>query len=468
MERFLPLLPEMTLLVGAIFCLVLDLLGREREYMSAITIGALLVALEGVIAGVSLLPIYWGTIFGCFAFDGIALFVKGVCIVGMMLIVLISERYMRGREYEGEYYAFLLLSTMAMCLLASAYDFLFLYISIEFLSIVSYILAGYLRDKPKSGEAALKYFLFGVVLSATMLYGISILYGISGGLSFSSAFPSLKESDLAKLAFVLVLAGFCFKIAAVPFHMWVPDVFEGAPTPVSALLSLFPKLSAFLALFRFLTTCYPGRDWVLLIAWLSFLTMTVGNLVAIQQRNIKRLLGYSTIAHAGYLLIALALSQSYWGRFSLFFYFLPYLFANIGAFAVAIVVSLGEGKEDLEDFTGLIYRSPLSATAMTLFLLSLIGIPGTGGFVGKLFIFATAIKENMAWLAIVFLLNCVVSAFYYLKVVREMFLRGNGGDKLKEPLSLKLALGICLAFTLLIMFYPHPFILLVQASLSSR
>lgn len=466
MGKILPLLPEITLFLSAIFCLILDLMDKEREYMPVLAIAGLLVALEGVIAGAAILPIYSGTILGGFLFDGIGLLVKGICIVGMMLISLISQNYMRGREYEGEYYVFLLLLTLALCFLASAYDLLSLYISIEFLSIASYILAGYLKDNPKSGEAALKYFLFGVVLSASMLYGLSLLYGISGGTSFPAISLSLKESEIAKLAFILVLAGFGFKIAIVPFHMWVPDVFEGAPTPVSALLSIFPKLSAFLAFYRFLTTCYSGGEWVLLVAWLSVLTMTLGNLVAIQQKNIKRLLGYSTIAHAGYLLIALSLSSSYWGKFSLFFYFLPYLFANIGAFGVAIAVYLKKGKEDLEDFTGLAHRSPFSAAAMTIFLLSLIGIPGTGGFVGKLFIFATAVRENMAWLAIILLLNSVISAFYYLKVVREMFLREEGNDKLEEPFSLKLALGICLAFTLLLMFYPQPFIALVQAVLS--
>lgn len=434
--------------------------------MPYIAIGALAVSLEGVIAGVAILPIYSGTILGGFTFDALALLVKAICITGMMLISLISAKYMRGRSYESEYYVFLLFSTIALCFLASAYDLLSLYISIEFLSIASYILAGYLKDNPKSGEAALKYFLFGIVLSATMLYGISILYGLSGGTGFSSLLVSLKENEVAKIAFILVLAGFGFKIAIVPFHMWVPDVFEGAPTPVSALLSVFPKLSALLAFYRFLTTCYPGKEWVLLIAWLSALTMTLGNLIAIQQRNIKRLLGYSTIAHAGYLLIALSLSTSYWGKFSLFFYFLPYLFANLGAFGVAIAVYLDKGKEDLEDFTGLVHRSPFLAAAMTFFLLSLIGIPGTGGFVGKFFIFATAVKENMAWLAIIFLLNSVISAFYYLKVVREMFLREKMEIQLKEPFSLKLALAICLAFTILLMFYPQPFISLVQVSLT--
>lgn len=467
MGKFLLLLPEITLFLGAIFCLVMELLGKEREYMFLIAIGALLVALEGVIAGVALLPLYSGTILGGFIFDSLALLAKGICITGMMLISLLSGKYMRGREYEGEYYVFLLLATLALCSLASVNDILSLYISVEFLSIASYILTGYLRDNPKSGEAALKYFLFGVVISSVMLYGLSFLYGISGGTGFPSISLSLKESKLAELAFLLVLAGFGFKIAIVPFHMWVPDVFEGAPTPISALLSVFPKLSAFLAFYRFLSICYPGKEWVLLIAWLSVLTMTLGNLIAIQQKNIKRLLGYSTIAHAGYILVALALSSSYWGRFSLFFYFLPYLFANIGAFGVAIGVYLREGKEDLEDFRGLAHRSPFSATAMTIFLLSLIGIPGTGGFVGKFFIFATAIKGNMAWLAIIFLLNSVVSAFYYLKVVKEMFIKEEKDGKLEEPFSLKVALGICLAFTLLLMFCPQPFIALVQASISS-
>ncbi|MBC7327972.1 NADH-quinone oxidoreductase subunit N [bacterium] len=466
MERLLLLLPEITLFLGALFCIVLDLLGKEREYLALITIGALLVALEGIIAGIAILPIYGGTVLAGFIYDGISLFVKGVSIAGMMIIALLSERYMKGREYEGEYYVFLLFSTMALCFLASAYDLILLYISIEFLSISSYILVGYIKDNPRAGEASLKYFLFGVVLSATMLYGMSLLYGISGATGFASISLSLKESEVARLAFVLILAGFGFKIAIVPFHMWVPDVFEGAPTPISALLSVFPKLSAFLAFMRFLNICYPGREWIYLIAWLSVLTMTLGNLIAIQQNNIKRLLGYSTIAHAGYLLIPLALSSNYWGKFSLFFYFLPYLFANIGAFGVAIAVYLGKGKEDLEDFKGLAHRSPFSATAMTLFLLSLIGIPGTGGFVGKLFIFATAIRENMGLLAIILLLNSVVSAFYYLKVVREMFLRTDGGENLNEPFSLKLALGLCLAFTLLLMFYPQPFIALVQASIS--
>jgi len=468
MEKLLPLLPEITLFLGAVFCLIMDLLGKERQYMFAVAIGALLVALEGVIASAVVLPVFAGVIFaGGFAFDPLALLVKGICIVGMILISLISARYMRGRGYEGEYYLFLLLSTLALCLLASAYDLLFLYISIEFLSISSYILTGYLRDNPKSGESALKYFLFGVVLSATMLYGLSIIYGISGGTSFSAISLSLRESQVAKLAFILVLAGFGFKLAIVPFHMWVPDVFEGAPTPISALLSVFPKLSAFLAFYRFLNQCMGGKEWVLLIAWLSVLTMTLGNLIAIQQRNVKRLLGYSTIAHAGYLLIALALSTGYWGKFSLFFYFLPYMFANIGAFAVAIAVYLKEGKEDLEDFRGLSRRSPFSALAMVIFLLSLIGIPGTGGFVGKFFIFATAIKGGMGWLAVILLLNSVVSAFYYLKIVREMFIAEEGKERIEEPFTLKFALGICLAFTLLLMFYPQPFINLVQASLSS-
>ncbi|MGC8843009.1 MAG: NADH-quinone oxidoreductase subunit N [bacterium] len=468
MGKIFPLLPEITLFLSVFFSLILVLLNKEREYMFAIAIGALLVSMEGVIADAVILPLYGGVILGGgFVFDSLALFVKGVCIVGMMLVSLISASYMRGKAYEGEYYVFLLLSTLAMCFLASANDLLFLYISLEFLSIASYILTGFRKDNPKSGEAALKYFLFGVVLSATMLYGLSLIYGISGGTSFSSLSLSLRDSQIAKLAFVLVLAGFGFKIAIVPFHMWVPDVFEGAPTPISALLSVFPKLSAFLAFYRFLNQCYGGKEWILFIAWLSVLTMTLGNLVAIQQRNIKRLLGYSTIAHAGYLLVALALSQNYWGKFSLFFYFLPYMFANIGAFGVAIAVYLREGKEDLEDFRGLVKRSPFSASLMVFFLLSLIGIPGTGGFVGKFFIFASAIKGGMGWLAIILLINSVISAFYYLKIVKEMFLSGDGKEKLEEPFSLKLALATCFIFTLLLMFYPQPFISIVQSALST-
>ncbi len=466
-QALFTLLPEISLTLGIACYLFIELWGKEKNLLYLISIGILLVALEGVIASSYLLPLWEGTIFhGTFIFDKLSLYLKGICIAGMMLIALLSANYLREDPNEGEYYLFLLLSTLSMCLISSAYDLLSLYISLEFLSISCYILSAYAKKEPKSGEAGIKYFLFGAVISAVMLYGISLLYGITGYTFFPAlSFGIWGKERIVKIALAMFLAGFGFKIAMVPLHLWVPDVFQGAPTPVSALLSVLPKFAAFLALFRVLKGIYPA-DWLMVIAILSAFTMTLGNLIAIHQRNVKRLLGYSTIAHAGYILIALASSRSYWGTFSLFFYFLPYLFANIGAFAVTSAIYLSEGKEDLEDFAGLAHRSPLCAVAMALSLLSLIGIPGTGGFVGKFFIFAGALKANMAWLALLLLANSVVSAFYYLKIVREMFIAsGRQPIPLNEPLTLKVAIGLCLAFTLLLMFLPQPFISLVQASL---
>ncbi|MFQ5812831.1 MAG: NADH-quinone oxidoreductase subunit N [Anaerolineae bacterium] len=476
--------PQLLLVLGALVVFGLDLVWRDDAkkgwlpYVALLGLAVALVATLYLFFAVDLPsePILGGML----AVDPFALFFQIVAALVGGLVILSALDYMRDRTpYRVEFYVLFLIACLAVTLVAAGADLIMIYISIELLSITAYILTGYLREDRKSSEAAIKYFLYGAMASAVMLYGMSLLYGVTGATGLSAIAASLGAADaslrwLVFPALIFMLAGFGFKIAAVPFHQWSPDAYEGAPTPVTAFLSVGPKAAGFAVLVRVLLIALPDFrvDWVAVLTGISMVTMTLGNLVAIWQKNIKRMLAYSSIAHAGYILIGLVcwdLWQSA-GRFTgingVLIYLLAYLFTNLGAFVVVIAFEEASGSNQIEDYAGLARSSPALAAAMLIFLFSLTGIPGTGGFIGKLFVFGAAIQVQFYVLAIVAIVNSVIAAFYYLNVVRYMFFEPATEEArvVNTSLSIKVTLAVTTAMTLIIGLYAQPFIELVQGA----
>jgi NADH-quinone oxidoreductase subunit N len=421
--------PELVLLVAGLVIMLVDAL-RPRESDSGWAPYAALAGLAAaLVASVSLLGREPDVVLGVLAVDGLSLVAKMLALVAVAIVVLFSGPFMKERaSRRGEFYSLLLFATLAISILTGASDIVLVFLGLDFLSIASYVLTGYVRESKRSSEAAIKYFLYGATLSAVMLYGLSLLYGLTGSTSLDGVAAGLAGGSVGNgmilAVLVLVMAGLGFKIAAVPFHQWAPDAYEGASTPVTAFLSLGPKVAGFSVLARFLYFAFPGEvqtNWVALLFALSAVTMTVGNLTAIWQRNIKRLLAYSSIAQAGYLMIGVA-SLSTGGLVPLLFYLGAYLFANLGAFAVVVAMSRGRSGEDIGDYAGLAQRSPGLALAMLLFLLSLAGIPPLAGFVGKVGLFLSAVDRGLIGLVVIAVVNSVISLYYYLQVVRQMYL----------------------------------------------
>jgi NADH-quinone oxidoreductase subunit N len=442
-QSFGYVLPEAVLSVFFILTLLTSLVGRGRsKYLPAY------MALLGfVLAGVFVFQQIGmdDLVFsGMYAVDPFSLFFKVLFLVTGILITIFS---MQSRELDAvstkyaEYYSLIISLTIGAFFMAGASNFLMMYLSLELVSISSYILSGFTKENPRADEASLKYVIYGAFSSGLMLYGISILYGLTGELNFYAFNQAISSGALPQvtilLAIVLMLAGLGYKISAVPFHFWTPDVYEGAPVTVTAFLSVTSKAAGFAMLIRFFKIgfidvaaqpvmagmwgIFHGFNWTDIIAVLSVLTMTVGNLVALWQSNIKRLLAYSSIAHAGYILMGFVTLTDQ-GISAMLMYFVAYLLMNLGAFYVVMLVANKYHTEDIEGYSGLGYRSPYAAFALTVFLFSLTGIPPTFGFIGKLYLFAALIKTNYIWLAIVGVLNSVVSLYYYVKVVRNMYL----------------------------------------------
>jgi proton-translocating NADH-quinone oxidoreductase chain N len=478
------LLPEIILLLTATVIFVLDVLGRQPSDPVSLERRPKpwlpYVALLGLgVAALGLLPSLGKTaqVATMLAVDPFAVFFKALAIIGISIVILAAITYMQGRTpYRGEFYALLLITGVAICLAVSATNLIMLYLAMEFLSITSYVLAGFFREDRRSGEAALKYFLYGATASAVMLYGMSLLYGATGTTDFAGlakAFAQRGSSDLLWLAvpaIIMLLAGFGFKASLVPFHQWAPDTYEGAPTPVTTFLSTVSKATGFAILIRvFLVALGPLQpQWTAILATVSVLTMTLGNLTAIRQTNIKRMLAYSSIAQAGYILIGLAAvaamagpaAQTFSGINGVMIYLMAYLVTNVGAFAVVIAIEQRSGKVEIKDYAGLIRRTPWLAVALFIFLLSLAGIPPTAGFVGKLFVFGAAVQAQMILLAVIGALNAVVSAFYYLNVVRYMFFMPAEADAEPIEVSRTLQGAVLLTgfLTLLIGLLPGPLI----------
>ncbi len=467
--------PEVILSLVAMMILMLDFIAPRgrRDWLGYLSVLGVLLTLMVVIR-------QWGApqyaFSGQYLSDPFALFFKIVFLASAALIVLMSIGYLKEEGIDkGEFYGLILFATLGMMLMASAVDLLILYIGLETMSISIYILAGFLKRERRSNEAALKYLLMGGFSSAIILYGIVMLYGLTGALGLKDIASALTADKLTNpaliLAMVMLAAGFGFKIAAVPFHMYIPDVYEGAPTPVTALLSAASEIAGLAILLRVFLVAIPGLQdrYTLLFYVLSLITMTVGNIVAIAQSNIKRMLAYSSIAHIGYLLIGLVAGREL-GISATLLYTLVYALMTLGAFAMVVLLCVGEVKgERIDDFTGLAQRSPVAAAAMLIFLLSLAGVPPTAGFVGKLYLFGAAIERGYVWLAVIAVVNSAISLFYYMKVAMAMYMREipPAGLALSPSRPLRVAVFVAVLGTLAIGIYPGPFLDLARASVAT-
>jgi len=458
-SMILAILPEILILILAIVVLTLDLIlpEEQRGSLSWVTAGGL-----ALILGVSLAVarpgaearLLWG---GMLRHDWLGFVFKMMFIFAAAITALFSSDLARLGK-RGEYYLLMLASTLGMNLMASAADLIMLYLAIETTSIPLYILAGFLTKDDKSTESGFKYLLFGAMTSAVMLYGFSLLYGFAGttnlyGLAQGVALGQLPLAVIFG-SLLVVLVGFGFKISAVPLHFWAPDVYEGAPTPIAGFLSTASKAAGFAVLLRVLLAAFPlevAPYWVAVIAAISTVTMTLGNTLALAQRNIKRLLAYSSIAHAGYALIGLV-ALSGLGASSVVFYLVAYIITNLLAFGVVAAFGRVVGSDELSAYAGLSRRSPWLALALLVALLSLAGMPPFGGFVVKFAVFAAAVQSGLIWLAFVGVLNSIVGLYYYLTVLKVVYLyRSEEEDKpLPIPRAYVIGLTVLVAGIILI------------------
>jgi len=423
------LYPVLIVTVACFACLLLDATPRGARPGVLAATGVLGVA--GAV-GVSLL--LWtspaSSFQGMLVVDGFALFLNVVIGGGAILVLLLSVGYLPRLGVEaGEYYALILFATVGMMLMAAGTDLLVIFLALELMSLSLYVLAGTFRTRPEGNEAALKYFLLGAFASGFFLYGIALLYGATGTtnlgrLGATLAVPGAARDPMILAGLALLLVGFGFKTSAVPFHQWAPDVYQGAPTTVAALIATGSKAAAFGALLRVLLAMRPLEpDWAVALWLLAALTMTVGNVVALVQSNVKRLLAYSSIAHVGYMLVGLAAGLGP-GAPAVLFYLGVYAVASAGAFGTILLLQReGEEAIDLAAYGGLAGRHPVLALGFTVFLLALIGMPPTAGFVGKFYLFSAAIQRGLVWLAVLAVLNSVMAAYYYLRLIVYMYMR---------------------------------------------
>jgi NADH-quinone oxidoreductase subunit N len=467
---FYYILPELVLTGGALLVLVADVLlprrsGSALAWITLLVIGATLASL------VPFAQTHVEVAHGLIAVDQFALFFKVVFLIAAAMTVLMSVRYLEVEGASpGEYYFLVLCATLGMMIMAGGIDLITIFIGLETMAVSFYILAGFLKPNPRSNEAAVKYFLLGAFSLGILLYGMSLMYGLSGTTNLramTAAFAGQEKDPRLVLAVILVVAGVGFKIAAVPFHMWAPDVYEGAPTPVTAFLSVGSKAASFAMLIRIfiegLSTM--SADWRLLFEVLAIATMTVGNFAALTQSNVKRILAYSSIAHAGYLLIGIVAGTTR-GVTAMLVYLMVYSFMQLGAFAVVVLLRRADVVGDeLKDFSGLAFRNPFAAFAMLLFMLSLGGIPPTAGFMGKFWLFSAAIDAQYYWLAVIGVLNSAVSLYYYVRIVVFMYVKKDtiGSQPTTSP-ALALALGVAVVATLVLGVYPRLLFELADAS----
>lgn len=461
-------LPETFLLLGAFLVVFTDLFVKNKKALGMLSalviVGTLWLAKAPAVSQ----PLFYGF----FTLDHFTHYFRVLSLGVVLVTILLSMGYKSlATEIEGEYYSLLLFTSFALILVASATNLLMIFMSIEIVSIVSYLLVGFLKKDPKSKEAALKYYLFGSLASGIMLYGMSLAYGASGSLDLTAIQEIFKNGagyrPLAMISLLCFFTGLGFKISMVPFHMWAPDVYEAAPTPISGFLTVAPKALGFAVLLRVLASAFSGMSdksqSMLMI--LSILTMTIGNFMAIAQPGLKRLLAFSSIAQAGYILMGVTVFNET-GLTGVLLYLMIYAFTNLGAFAVVTATSNELGSDDLQSVAGLSKRSPFLAASMTLFLISLAGIPPLGGFIAKFYVFSAAIEEGFIALAVAAALNSAVAAFYYFKIVRMMYL----SEPLEEgPIAVSPLFVSVLTFLLAGIFitgiYPQPFIHFVQSLL---
>jgi NADH-quinone oxidoreductase subunit N len=462
---YLRFLPEIIMIVaGTLIMFIEPLLGeRRKEGLSFLTVVAFLAALVAAVMANN----DPGTAFSrMLIVDGFATFFR-VLVIGVgILTVLCSAQYLK-REHaaSAEYYALLLFSVTGQCVMSTANELIMIFIGLEISSIATYILAGYLRDDKRNNEAALKYFLLGSFATAFLLYGIAWIYGTAGTTNLSDIRTYLltpgsqRNVILASTSAALMFVGFAFKVSAAPFQVWAPDVYQGAPAPVTLFMSAGPKAAAFAVFLRVFNTAFaPITDrWEPFVWSSALLTMIIGNFAALAQSNIKRLLAYSSIAHAGYIMVAVA-AHNQIGIAAAMFYLAAYAFMNIGAFAVIThFARQGEKYVNIEDLAGLGWKQPVTAALFSIFLLSLIGVPLTGGFFGKFYIFKAALDAHLVWLTVLGLLNSAVAAYYYLRIMVVMYMQepGEATATLQPPgLGIQTALWASALGTLILGIFP--------------
>jgi NADH-quinone oxidoreductase subunit N len=484
LSDLLVILPELVLTELALGILLwATVVKRERERFLAWA------SLASLAVTAALIPVavhYAGSLpreafGGMFTLDGFGIFFKVLTLLAAAVTILFSLRFLGTSSYPGgEYYALLLFSTVGMLFMASGTHLVSIYIALELMALSQYVLAGYFKRESKSIEAAAKYFVLGAFSSGVLLYGLSLVYGATGTLSLAGVSSSLEaspRSGLLMVGIVLVACGMLFKIASAPFHVWAPDVYEGAPTPISAFFAVGPKLAAYAIFARIFFAGFGPRadDWAPVLAAAAALTMVVGNVGALMQTNVKRLLGYSSIGHAGYALLGLlaykaggaAGQPESFGLWAVMIYLVAYLLMTFGAFGLVVLLEAkGYASESVADFNGLWKRNPLAAGAMVVFLLSLAGIPPTAGFVGKYFLFSAAIKAGWPALALLGVLMSAVSLFYYFRIVKAMYFEeGEGKLFWREEPAVAVAVGLCFVGTLALGVLPQPLVALARACL---
>jgi NADH-quinone oxidoreductase subunit N len=462
-----PVIPEIILIAAACAILMVEVfLKRDRTAVVAIALTALVAS---AVVCLGLFGQNRVTFAGMLVLNNFAVFFKILFAAGGIVTVLMSPGYLEAQKrHVGEYYALLLFAIVGMDLMSASRDLIAFYVAFELMSIASYLLAAFFRYQVKSNEAALKYLLSGAFASAIMLYGISLVYGITGVTNYSGVAKALGTGATTAglmLAMFLVVIGLAFKVSAVPFHNWVPDVYQGAPTPIAGFFSAGPKAAAFSVILALFTLAFPNaaHDWAILFIVLSIVTMFVGNVVALTQRNIKRMLAYSSIAHAGYLLAGVAALGYEKGDFpgqAVLIYLAAYTFMNLGAFGVLAYLKTQQPERfdySLSSLAGLGRRSPWAAVLLSLFMFSLTGVPGTAGFIGKFYLFGAVVHAGLWWLAIIGVLLSAVSGYFYLRVVVYLFFREPEEEMvIRQPLggSMAAAQAICALFTLVVGFVP--------------
>jgi NADH-quinone oxidoreductase subunit N len=468
------ILPELLLTITGVLAMLIEPIMPPGMTRKPIGVLALLGVIAALVASVWQLSLPPGTAFyGTVQTDAFSVFFHVViCSIVLVALLIAFDVFDGTKERPAEYYALVLFGAVGMCLMSSAVELLLVFISLEISSIATYILAAVRKRTGKSPEAGLKYFLLGSFATAFFLYGIALTFGATGSTNIAeiaAALPQSATPGFATLAVAMVLIGLGFKVSAAPFQVWTPDVYEGAPSPVVALMSTGPKVAAFAVLLRILYGAYPllHAHWLLLVWIMSALSMTVGNLGALRQHNVKRLLAYSSIAHAGYTLVAFtALSRE--GIAAAMFYTAAYAAMNVGAFAI---VSHAGGFDDklhsVADYRGLAYRSPLLGGALAFFLLSLIGIPFTGGFFGKFYVFTAALHSGEVWLAIIGLVNSGIAVYYYLRLLMSVY--GKPADDAPVQLvprlrgSLTIALLLTVSATFILGIFPGRILSMARA-----
>jgi NADH-quinone oxidoreductase subunit N len=472
---WLPILPLIAVTIGAMVVLLagVRMADDESEGLGWLALATLGVAFVLALGQVGQTGFAFG---GALAVDGFSAFFQLSILIAAAFTVLMSLDYASDNHLAGaEYYSLLLFSTLGMMLMAAAGDLVVIFLGLETMSIAVYVLAGMRRLDPRSNEAAIKYFLLGAFSTGFLLYGIALIYGATGSIKLdvirTALSGSMTSNSLLQLGLAMLLVGFGFKVAAVPFHMWTPDVYEGAPTPITAFMAVGVKLGAFAGFVRiFLVGLLPvSGQWSEALWVVAVLTMTTGNVIAVVQTNIKRMLAYSAIAHAGYVLIGM-IAASAEGGAAVLYYLLAYAFTTLGAFGIVVALERRQLAGDLiADYRGLSTRSPALAAAMAVFLLSFTGVPPLAGFMGKFYIFSAALRQGYTYLVVIAVVNSVIAAFYYISVIVAMYMEEGGVEpaRMTRRPALVAVIGLSAIATVLVGVYPAPYMTAAQNAFNS-